>query len=95
MCNIDEAESIKIFVTAIPDKETEKPSRWLPYLPMMISSTVTFFMIFSVLVTLGKESNPTEVFNLAGIPTIVVFLSQLGYATQDSWVRALRKLPSR
>ena len=93
MCNVKGVESIRIFVTTVSDKDTVKLNRLMPYLPMILSSIVTFFMIFSVLGTLGKNSDIGEVFNLAGIPTIVVFLSQLGYATQESWIRALKKIP--
>ncbi len=59
---------------------------------MILSSAVTFFMIFSVLGTLGKDSDAVEVIKLAGLPTIVVFLSQLGYVTQEKWISTLKKI---
>lgn len=92
MCNVKGVESIEIFVASLPDKETQRPSRWLPYTPMILSSAVTFFMIFSVLGTLGKDSDVVEVIKLAGLPAIVVFLSQLGYATQERWISTLKKI---
>jgi len=95
MCNIEGVDSIQIFVSTMPDKKTEKVNNWMPYIPMILSSTVTFFMIFSVLITLEKDTDPLEVFKLAGIPTIVVFLSQLGYATQELWLRAIKNIPSK
>jgi len=95
MFSIDGVKSIKIFTTTIPDKIIDKPNRYLPHIPMVLSSAVTFFVIYGVLGTLGQDLNILDIFNLAGIPTIVVFLSQLGYATQELWIQELKKIHSK
>lgn len=84
-----------IFTTVIPDKEIKKSNRLIPFIPMIISSTITFLMMFSVLTTFEKDINLLEVFYLVGIPTIVVFLSQLAYVTQELWLYQIKKIPSR
>ena len=95
MFSIDGVKSIDIFTTVIPDKEIKKSNRFIPFVPMIISSTITFLMMFSVLTTFEKDVNWLEVFYLVGIPTIVVFLSQLAYVTQELWLYHIKKIPSK
>ena len=91
MCNLDNVESVRIFVNTTPDIEIETPHKIIPFIPMIVSSIVTFFTIYGVLVSLGKSNAFWDIVNYGIFPSFVIFMIQLGSMTQDYWIKIFRK----
>lgn len=91
MYQLDHVESVKMFVGTIPDEEIEQPNKLIPFIPMAISSIVTFITIYQVLISLEKNTNILDIFNFAIIPSTVIFLIQLGSMKYDYWSKIFRK----
>lgn len=75
--HLDDVEILNIFPKDGPDKKLSRWKRLLPFVPMIATSAATFFMIYSVLGMIGKDTEFWDVLKLAGSPTIVTFLTHL------------------
>ena len=74
--NLDGVDKVNIFYELQGEKFW---SRKNPLLPMVISTVVTLLTITTAIQQLNPHLTGYDYFNLAGIPSIVTFLSQLGF----------------
>lgn len=93
--NIDGLEKIQLFTESKEENIEEEKivfvDRFVPFIPMIVTSAATFFVIYNVLITLEKNSLE-DILHIAGIPTTITFLLQLGTITKSKWLFILKKI---
>lgn len=78
-------DSVRIFTKTQPLPDPIPPTnleKLKPFIPMICSTLVTFFLVFGAVYETLKNWTWVDMFILAGIPSVVTFLSQFALANE-------------